>query len=260
MARDRLTLWLMWAFIAIVLAFLYVPLLPPLLFSLQDGGDGSGGLTFRWYGEMWNNPVLVGSMKISALIAVLTGLITPPLAILAAMAVRELRIPRLVMMLMLLPLFIPAVSMGLAVAFFFRQMGIAPSLFTIALVHVLWALPFAFLIILTVMATFDPIYLEAAYVQGANRFRAFRDIELPLIWPGVFGAAIFSMILSFNETIRTALVQGRHNTVQTYIWSTFLQIGLSPTLYALMSLLIVVTLVLVGVLFVLRQRRSTTTR
>jgi ABC-type spermidine/putrescine transport system permease subunit II len=260
MARDRLTFWLMWAFIAITLIFLYVPLLPPLLFSVQDGGDGSAGLPLRWYGEMWSNPVLVGSMKTSALIALLTGLITPPLAILAAMAVRELRIPRLVMMLMLLPLFIPAVSMGLAVAFFFRQLGIAPSLITIAIVHVLWALPFAFLIILTVMATFDPIYLEAAYVQGASRFRAFRDIELPLIWPGVFGAAIFSMILSFNETIRTALVQGRYNTVQTYIWSTFLQIGLSPTLYALMSLLIVLTLALVAVLFVLRQRRATATR
>jgi spermidine/putrescine transport system permease protein len=255
MLPGRIALWSMWAFIAAVLAFLYVPLLPPLLFSVRESG-ASAGFTFRWYGEMWNNPVLVGSMKISALIALLTGLITPPLAILAAMAVRELRIPRLVMMLMLLPLFIPAVSMGLAVAFFFRQLGIPPSLLTITLVHVLWALPFAFLIVLTVMSTFDPIYLEAAYVQGANRFRAFRDIELPLIWPGVFGAGVFSMILSFNETVRTALVQGRYNTVQTYIWSTYLQVGLSPTLYALMSLLIVLTLVLVGVLFVLRQGRA----
>src|SRR5262245_40651826 len=259
MIDRRLTLRLMWAFIAIVLGFLYVPLLPPLLFSVEDSG-GSAGFTFRWYGEMWNNPVLVGSMKISALVALLTGLVTPPLAILAAMAVRELRIPRLVMMLMLLPLFIPAVSMGLAVAFFFRQLGIPPSLLTITLVHVLWALPFAFLIVLTVMSTFDPIYLEAAYVQGANRVRAFRDIELPLIWPGVFGAGVFSMILSFNETVRTALVQGRYNTGQTYIWSTYLQIGLSPTLYALMSLLIVLTLALVGVLFVLRQRRAAVAR
>jgi len=255
MIDRRLTLRLMWAFIAIVLGFLYVPLLPPLLFSVEDSG-GAAGFTLRWYREMWDNPLLVGSMKISALVALLTGLVTPLLAVLAAMAVRELRIPRLVMMLMLLPLFIPAVSMGLALAFFFRQLGIAPSLLTIALIHVLWALPFAFLIVLTVMATFDPIYLEAAYMQGANRFRAFRDIELPLIWPGVFGAAVFSMILSFNETVRTALVQGRYNTVQTYIWSTYLQVGLSPTLYALMSLLIVVTLILVGALFVLRRRAA----
>ena len=49
-------------------------------------------------------------------------------------------------------------------------------------------------------------------MSGAGRWRAFRDIELPLIWPGVSGAATFSFILSFNETVRTALVQGPLNT------------------------------------------------
>jgi len=243
----------MWAFIAAILFLLYLPLLPPLLFSV---GAESGHLTLRWYAEMWRNPLLVGSIKTSILVALLTGLVTPPLALLAALAVRELRVPRLIMAMALLPLFIPAVSMGLGMAFLFRLLGIAPSFWTITLVHVAWALPFAFLILLTVMATFDPIYLEAAYVQGANRWRAFRDIELPLIRPGVSGAAIFAMILSFNETVRTALVQGPHNTVQTYIWSTFLQIGLSPTLYALMSLLILLTLTLVGAMTLQRTRRA----
>jgi spermidine/putrescine transport system permease protein len=140
--------------------------------------------------------------------------------------------------------FIPGISMGLATALFFRQLGVPSSLLSICVVHVLWALPFATLIILTVMATFDPVYLEAAYMTGASRWRAFRDVEFPLIRPGILGAATFSMILSFNETVRTSLVQGPLNTVQTYIWSTYLQVGLSPSLYALMSLLILVTVVL----------------
>jgi ABC-type spermidine/putrescine transport system permease subunit II len=248
-----------WLGVGAVLVFLYLPLVPPLLFSVSgESGRLLETATLRWYGEMWRNPLLVGSIETSALVGLLTGLITPPLAILAAMAVRELRVPRLIMMLLLLPLFIPAVSMGLAMAFFFRELGIPPSLWTITLVHVMWALPFAFLILLTVMATFDPIYLEAAYVHGANRWRAFADIELPLIWPGVFGAGIFSMILSFNETIRTALVQGPHNSVQTYIWSTYLQVGLSPTLYALMSLLFLLTLLLVLLFLLVELRRART--
>jgi spermidine/putrescine transport system permease protein len=245
----------MWALIAVALALLYLPLAPPLLFSVQDGG-AAGDLTLRWYGEMWQNPLLVGSIRTSVLVALPVGVVAPVLALLAALAVRELRMPRLIMALVLLPLFIPAVSMGLGMAFLFRMLAIPPSFWTITAVHVAWALPFAFLIVLTVMATFDPIYLEAAYVHGAGRWRAFRDIELPLIWPGVSGAAIFSMILSFNETVRTALVQGPLNTVQTYIWSTFLQVGLSPTLYALMSLIIILTLILVGAMTLLRSRAA----
>jgi len=91
-------------------------------------------------------------------------------------------------------------------------------------------------------------------LSGANRLRGFLDIELPLIRSGILGAATFSLILSFNETIRTSVVQGGYNTVQTYIWSTYKQVGLSPALYALMSLLIVLTLILVAVFLVAGAR------
>lgn len=257
MRRGRAGRALAWGYTVLVLAFLYVPLLPPLVFSLTGA---AGGLTLRWYRELGDNPLLVGGVETSLLVAALVGVVTPPLALLAAMAVRELRAPRLVVLVVLMPLFIPGVSLGLATAFFFRQLGVAPSLATIAAVHVLWALPFAFLIILAVMATFDPVYLEAAYLHGADRLRAFLDVELPLIRHGILGAGIFAVILSFNETIRTALVQGARNTVQTYIWSTFLQVGLSPTLHALMSLLILLTLALVGVLLAVGGRGAPSPR
>jgi spermidine/putrescine transport system permease protein len=236
-----------WLLLAAILAILYLPLVPPLLFSIGAGGPAGGeGPTLRWYGALGDNPVLLNGLGTSAAVAALAGLAAPLLGLLAAMAVRELKAPRLILMLALLPLFIPGVSMGLATALFFRQLGLDPGLWSIALVHILWALPFTTLIILTVMAGFDPIYLEAAYMTGADRWRAFRDVELPLIRPGVLGAASFALILSFNETIRTSLVQGPLNTVQTYIWSTYLQVGLSPALYALMSLLILLTVALLA--------------
>jgi len=114
-------------------------------------------------------------------VALVVGIVTPVLAVLAAMAVRELRIPRLVMLLTLLPLFIPGVSMGLATAFLFERMGLEPSLLSVCIVNVLWALPFAFLVVLTVMSTFDTAQLEAAWMLAANRWHAFLDVEFPSI-------------------------------------------------------------------------------
>ncbi len=259
MRRSPIAQALNWIYAVALLALLYLPLLPPLLTSVSPTGRNPAlaGLTLEWYGELSKNPVLIGSIETSILVALLTGLITPFLALCAAMAVRELRMPRLVLLL-LLPLFIPGVTMGLANALFFTQLGVRPSLWTIVIVHVLWALPFAFLIILTAMSAFDPVYLEAAYVHGAPRLRAFLDVELPLIARGVAGSATFSIILSFNETDRTVLVQGPLNTVQTYIWSRYLQIGLTPPIYALMSIMIVLTLSLIAILllFSLRRRRA----
>ena len=243
-----------WGYVGITLLFLYLPLVPPILFSVGEAEPIQRVFTLRWYADIWRNPLLVSAMRTTITTGLVVAFAAPLLGLLAATAVRELGVPRVVLLLMLLPLFIPGVSMGLATAFFFRELDIPPSLLTIAIAQVLWALPFATLVILTVMSTFDPAYLEAAYMSGASRLRAFLDIELPLIWPGVLGAATFSLILSFNETVRTAIVQGPLNTVQTYIWSTYLQIGLSPALYALMSLLIILTLALVAAFLAAGQR------
>jgi len=245
-----------WILIGVLLFLLYLPLFPPALFSVGLAEPGAHGVTFRAYAELWSSPILVSATVTTLEVAAIVGIAAPALGLLAALAVRELRIPRLVLLLVLLPLFVPGVSMGLASAFFFRVLGIVPSLATVALVQTLWALPFATLVTLTVMSTFDPILLEAAHVTGANRLRGFLDIELPIIRPGIIGAILFSLILSFNETIRTSLVQGPLNTVQTYIWSTYKETGLSPAIYALMTLLILLTLLLLASMLAIGSRRA----
>ena len=202
-----------WTLIAVVVAVLYLPMVPPPLFSLNDAGPAAAlrHPTLHWYGEIWSNAVLVGAVWTSLAAALVVGLVTPVLALLAAMAVRELKMPRLVLLVVMTPLFIPGVSMGLSLALFFRQLGIPPSLLTILIIHVLWALPFATLIILTVMAGFDPVYLEVAYMHGANRWRAFRDVELPLISPGIVSAGTFAMIfVQRNRADRTGPRSAQH--------------------------------------------------
>jgi ABC-type spermidine/putrescine transport system permease subunit II len=244
----------MWILIGAILLILYLPIFPVLLQSVR--GDAPGEWTVRWYQQLWQSALILRALRTTALVALIVGVAASVLGLIAAMAIREMGIPRIILLAMLLPLFIPGISMGLASALLFSLMGIMPSLTTIVIVQTLWALPFAILIILTVMATFDPIYLEAAYVAGASRWQAFRDIEFPLIAPGIYGAASFSVIISINETIRTSVVQGPWNTIPTYIWSTYKQVGLSPVLYALMGLIIVSTIVLAMSYLVLSRPRT----
>lgn len=242
-----------WLFIIAVVVFLYAPLVPPIINSFA--GAAQHGLWAN-YSALLGDQRLLAAGRTSLIVGVLVALIAPLLALLAAEAVRVWRIPRLILVVLLIPLFVPGISMGVATALFFRLLGITPSLWTIVAVQVLWALPFAFLIILTVLAGFDPVYLEAAYMCGADRLRAFFDVELPQIHQGILGAAVFSLILSFNETVRTAVVQGGRNTLQTYLWSQYQQVGLSPPLYAVMTLLIAVTLILIAALAVLDRRQQ----
>jgi spermidine/putrescine transport system permease protein len=253
-ASARAATALIWACLCLVILFLYAPLVPPAMHSFDRAGAGTTGL-FHNYAAIFEDTRLMRALRTSLVVGVLVALIAPLLALLAAEAVRVWRMPRLIIAIMLLPLFVPGISMGLATGLFFQILGVKPSLLTIAAVHVLWALPFAFLIILTVMASFDQSYLEAAYMSGAGRLRAFLEIELPQIHHGILGAAVFALIISFNETIRTSVVQGGRNTVQTYLWSQYQQVGLSPHLFALMTLIIVVTLLLIALVALLEGRR-----
>jgi hypothetical protein len=55
---------------------------------------------------------------------------------------------------------------------------------------------------------------------------------------------------------RSSVVQGPYNTVQTYIWLTYKQVGLSPTLFALMSLIIVLSVGLAFACLAAAPRRT----
>lgn len=241
--KQNKNIWV-WLFLLVVLVFLYLPLLPPIIRSFTAAATDGGG-AFHNYLAIADNSILVEGIRNTLLLGLITAIVTPILALAVAQAVRGWKIQRLLLGLVLIPLFIPGISTGVATALFFRLLGIEPSLWTMAVVHIIWALPFATLLLLTIMAGFDTTYIEAAYMLGASPVRAFFEVELPQIYQGLLGASVFSLILSFNETIRTSLVQGRNNTVQTYIWSQFQQVGLSGPMYALMTLLIVLTLALI---------------
>lgn len=243
-----------WLGLGAILVFLYAPLFPPLLLALQD--PSSGAFSLKGFLSLHSDSTLRGAFFNTILLAIMVGIAAPLLGLAAAQAIRALGVPRLIITVILLPLFVPGVSMGVSTSLFFNITGVTPSLFTMVMIQTLWALPFAFLIILTVMSGFDTIYLEAAYTCGANRRQAFWEVELPQIATGLSGAAIFSVILSFNETVRTAVVQGRNNTVQTFIWSRYQQVGLTPSIYALMTIIIIVTLLLILLLAGLGRKES----
>lgn len=236
-----------------VVGLLYAPLIPPFLKSLEVS-DGEG----RWlhYRELSQDMVISEAVQRSIQLAVVVGICTALLALVAGLAIRRSRMPRFLIVVMLMPLFVPAVSAGLSSAMFFKYIGLQPSMLSMVLVQICYCLPFAFLIVITSMSSFEERLIEAAYMSGANPVRAFWTVELPSIRSGVVGGAVFSMVLSLNETIRTSLVQGPFNTIQTYIWATYLDVGINPRLYALMALMILSTVAIIGIFLVVVSIRS----
>lgn len=236
---------------AISLLLLYVPIvgLAVLSFSERPLSGIPWPLTLSWYDSLlegadakWLEPLVV-SVGVGLLVSVLaTGV---ALAIGRLLPVIRRRAGILAAYLSVLAM--PGILVGIAVLIFYRGLlGIRTGLWSVVLVHFIWALPFALLCILIVSVRFDHRLIEAARDLGAGRWRTFLDIELPLLKPGISASVFFSFLLSFNELPRTLYTRGGITTLPYYIWTASAAHSSQVSLiYALSAIIMAVSFVII---------------
>ena len=245
-SANRLVVWLV---TVLGLGVIYVPPLYLLAVSfnpaLQPGLPALSDVTLKWYAALAGERALVAALQQSLIIALMTAVLATSVALAAALAYFELHRNRTLWFLtVLLPMFVPGVIQGLALSTIFTRMGIKASAMTVVAGHLLWALPFAFIVILTSFSAVKRSYVMAADDLGAGRWQQFRDIILPLIRPGLVSAFIFSFLLSLNEFTRSFYLAGRQNTLPVVLFGK-MNSGASPTIYAMSGAIFLLSVVLV---------------
>jgi ABC-type spermidine/putrescine transport system permease subunit II len=161
----------------------------------------------------------------------------------------------------LAPLFVPGLIFGFGVLVYADAVKATPGWLTLVVAHLSWAFPFSFLAMLIASSRLDPRLLEAGADLGASRLEVLRDIELPLLRPGVVAAFLFGFLLSFNELVRTIFVNGDVTTLPVYVWAAeSSHSSTAPVTYALTSLIMGASLVLVSAAYWLLFRRGTRSR
>lgn len=221
----------------IVSFYVYLPMISVVAFSFNSGGLTFPfvDFTFDWYYEMIANDQLVTSVWRSLILASVVTVITTILATAMALAYRyDFRGKRALLFLLILGIITPGITYGVGATLFLNElMGLSKGLWLATPVHVVWALPFAVIVLL---AGFPPSLAEneeAAKVMGADRFTIFRRIILPQIAPTVLGAAVFAFTLSYNEATRGLLLVGTENTMPLQIFAISAGTRVSPALFAL---------------------------
>jgi spermidine/putrescine transport system permease protein len=246
---------LLWGTAIAGLAVIYAPPLYLLAVSfnpaLQPGLPGLSNVSLKWYAALPKEQALVGALSQSLIIATATAFLATGMSLLAALAYFELRARRTAwFMTVILPMFVPGVIQGLALSAVFTRIGIKASGLTVIAGHLLWAMPFAFIVILTSFAAVRRSYLIAAADLGATRWRQFVDITLPLIRPGLISAFIFSFLLSLNEFTRAFYLAGRQNTLPVVLFGK-MNSGASPVIYAMSGAIFLVSVACVAVIAIL---------
>ena len=230
-----------------VIAFLFAPVITVVIFSFsQTGGLPLSHLTTSWYHDVFSSPLYKDAFKASAEVGIAVCLIAIAIGVLAAMAFHHFRSPigTAFIGLSVLPIGLPPLVLGIALISMFQVLHVTLSLATVAVGHLLLTIPVVLLTLHAAFANFDDAVEEAARDLGASPIRTFWTVTFPMIRPSVIGAALLVLAVSLDEFIVTLFTIGAQSTVPIAIWGQ-MRIGVSPSVNALSTLLLLGTVLLV---------------
>ena len=206
------------------LAFLYIPVLFLPLFSFNDSiyiTFPLKGFTTKWYESMFVTEPMHAALMNSIKVGAATSVLATVLGIFGAKAVTRYRIPgqKPVVFVIMLPLVIPGVILGVALLILMNQLGVALSLYTVTLGHILICVPFAMATLIPRFEGYDKSMEEASADLGENSLWTFWRVTLPIMFPGVLASLLLCFTISFDEFIMAFFLAGTDPTLPIYIWS-----------------------------------------
>lgn len=231
--------WLDRGYVLLFSAYVLVPLAITGVMAFSDDNIirfPVRGYSLRWFSEFASNQQWINAAINSLEIAAMTAAMSMALALPAAYALASsYRVRRLWQTVLLVPLFVPAVVLGISVAIGFGGVSLLGtqlygSSFLVACAHTLWALPLAITVLEPSFSAIDRSVVEAAGDLGASPIRAFFGVTLPLVMTGVVSATLFAFITSLNEFIMALFLTTRDTqTLPVLLWLS-LRSSASPQL------------------------------
>ncbi|MBV9785126.1 MAG: ABC transporter permease [Acidisphaera sp.] len=235
------------------LAFVVIPLPFIVLSAISHGSYrllGKGSPTLEWFRNFVTNDRFMAALGNSVSIALITTAVTLLIGLPTAVAVTRGTFPgrRLLLSLVSLPLLIPGVIVGTAALGFVAQTGIGPGYWPITVAMVCAALPLALRPIIANLSGLDQDQEKAARNLGASPLRGFCLVTLPQLAPGLLAGGIFAFIEAMdNFSIAAFLTDINTTTLPIEAYSYIRDID-DPTVAAMATLLIVMSVLIVMVL------------
>jgi len=250
--------------IALVVVICLFLMLPVVFIGALSFGDSQWlmfpppGWTLRWYQELFADPRWLYAALTSLKIALIVTVLSVAIGFLAALGLNRGRFRgrEMLRVLLLTPMILPVVVLAVALYALFLKLGLAGTTFAFVVAHVLIALPFAVLSIGNALEGFDKSIEDAAILCGASPWQARFKVTVPAIAHGLFAAAIFSFLASWDEVVLAIFMASPGlQTLPVKIWATLRQ-DLTPVIAAASTLLIAFTIMLMALAAFFRREKT----
>ena len=190
---------------ALMFGFLYLPVIILIIYSFNDTRQVAvfTGFSTQWYVSLAHNEDLLDAAKNSLLVGLIATVFATAIGTMTALAMDrfKFRFKTAFDANLYLPIVIPEIVMGISLLLFFNQalfpflqstFGYRGStgLHTITISHIAFDIPFVYVIVRARLADFDRTLEEAAQDLGADEWKTFQRVTLPLLMPGIIGGSV----------------------------------------------------------------------
>jgi putative spermidine/putrescine transport system permease protein len=253
--------WLLSGLCVLLMLFLLLPIV--FIVALSFGSSRwlvfpPPGWTLKWYSELFADPRWLGAALTSAKIGLIVMVLSVILGLLASLALvrGRFRGRAVLRAFFLTPMVLPVVIVAVALYAAFLQLGLNGTLFGFVIAHLIVALPFSIITISGALETFDPAIEDAAILCGASPWEARLRVTLPSISHGLYSAAIFSFLISWDEVVLAIFMASPSlQTLPVKVWTTLRQ-DLTPVIAAASTLLVALTVLLMVAAALIRKGKT----
>jgi len=214
------------------------------------------GYSLKHYRDFFTNPDWQQALKNSVQIAPAATIISVSLGTLAAIGLSQPHVPfrRAIMAILISPMIVPLIISAAGMYFFYSRIGLQGTYIGVVLAHAALGIPFVIITVTATLVGFDKSLTRAAANMGANPVTTFFKVQMPLILPGVISGGLFAFITSFDEVVVVLFVGSAGQKTLPWQMFTGLREQISPTILAVATLLVGVSMLLLTTLELLRRR------
>jgi putative spermidine/putrescine transport system permease protein len=246
--------------------FLIFPIMVivPLSFNAQDFftftpemlSFSAEGYSLKHYEDFFSNSDWQRALRNSFSIAPIATLLSVSFGTLAAIGLSQSHVPfrGAIMAIMISPMIVPLIISAAGMYFFYSRIGLQGTFMGVVLAHAALGTPFVIITVTATLIGFDQSLVRAAANMGAGPVRTFFKVQMPLILPGVISGALFAFITSFDEVVVVLFVGSSGQKTLPWQMFTGLREQISPTILAVASLMVAISILLLTTLELLRRR------
>ena len=250
----------------LILFFLIAPILTiiPLSFNAEDFFTFTKGMlafdadaySLKHYRDFLTNNDWQTALRNSVAIAPAATLLSVSLGTLAAIGLTQARVPgrQAIMAILISPMIVPLIISAAGMYFFYSRVNLQGTYVGVVLAHAALGTPFVIITVTATLAGFDRSLTRAAANLGADPVTTFFKVQMPLILPGVISGGLFAFITSFDEVVVVLFVGSASQKTLPWQMFTGLREQISPTILAVATILVVISIGLLTTVEILRRR------